>query len=113
MSGFDILYSLQDYEFDRKWGLKSVPVCFGQNPALWISRVLHLIAVLVWVGAGRLAGLGGIYEGGLALAAFFLLLEHWLIGRFGIAKIQQAFFNMNVGVSFTLFVAAVADLQLR
>ena len=113
VGGFDILYSLQDFEFDEKFGLQSVPVRFGKNGALGIAILLHFTALLAWAGAGMLAGLGWIYKAGLGLVAFFLIREHWLVGRFGLAKIEQAFFAMNVGVSLAVCVAAMADLLLR
>ncbi len=113
VAGFDILYSLQDLEFDRSAGLHSFPVRFGKPSALIIAGLLHAAALLAWAGVGELAGLGWFYRFGLIGAAFFLLREHWLIRRFGLAKIEQAFFTMNVGVSFALLIAAVMGLYWR
>jgi 4-hydroxybenzoate polyprenyltransferase len=113
VAGFDILYSLQDAEFDQKFGLFSIPVRFGTKGALAIAAGLHGSALLAWAGVGVLARLGWFYGGGLGLAAIFLLREHWLVRRFGLPKIQQAFFNMNVGVSFAVFLAAALDLYWR
>ena len=112
VAGFDIFYSLQDLEFDRATGLWSVAVRFGMRPALWICALLHTIAFLSWAGAGKLAGLGGIYGSGLLVAGIFLLREHGLVHRFGLGKIQQAFFTLNAGISVALFLAAVVDLYL-
>lgn len=113
VSGFDILYALQDFEFDQGSGLKSVPVRFGKGKALGIARLLHAISLSAWAGAGILAGLGWIYALGLGGVAFFLVREHRLVQRFGLEKIKQAFFTMNVGVSLAVFLAAVASLYLR
>lgn len=113
VAGFDILYSLQDYDFDRQAGLYSVPVRFGRERALTVARVLHGMAFLVWMVGGILAGLGWIYGLGLGIVSLFLIREHWLIHRFGMEKINQAFFSMNVGVSFVVFIATVADLLLN
>jgi 4-hydroxybenzoate polyprenyltransferase len=112
-AGFDILYSLQDLEFDRSSGLHSIPVKIGKGRALALAVFLHVLSLLAWLGVGILAGLGWIYQAGLGGCAFFLFREHWLIQRFGLAKIQQAFFTMNVGVSLALLTAAVAALYLR
>ncbi len=113
VAGFDILYSLQDYQFDRTAGLVSVPVQFGERSALWIAGLLHGLAVLAWAGVGKLAGLGWIYGGGVVLVAIFLLREHWLVHRFGLAKLEQAFFTLNACVSFIIFTAAAVNLLWR
>ena len=113
VSGFDILYSFQDFEFDQKSGLKSLAVRFGQKTALTIVASLHLTALIAWAGAGALAGLGWIYGFGLLIVTVLLSREHWLMHRFGITKIGEAFFTMNASISAAVFVAAVADLYWR
>lgn len=113
VSGFDILYSFQDLEFDQRSGLKSLPVRWGKERALIISASLHLMAFVAWAGMGAFAGLGWIYGAGLLLVAIFLSREHWLMHRLGLTKMREFFFTMNVGVSVTIFFAAAADLYLR
>ena len=113
VAGFDILYSLQDLEFDQKSKLHSIPVRFGKEQGLGTAAFLHFIAWVAWSGAGWLADLGWIYALGIGLVGIFLIREHFLIRRFGLAKIEEAFFSMNVGVSFAVFLATVLDLQLR
>ena len=110
VAGFDIIYALQDMEFDRSSGLHSIPAHFGPAAALTVTRILHGITVAAWVFAGKLAGLGWIYQAGLALAAVFLIWEHRLIQSQGLKKIDQAFFTMNAVVSISVFVFAAADL---
>lgn len=110
VTGFDILYSLQDLDFDRQTGLHSISVQFGKDQALKIAAGLHVLAFLSWAGAGLLSGLGWIYGAGLLVAGAFLLREHWLLHRFGLAEIDQAFFAMNAWISVTLFLAAFVDL---
>lgn len=113
VAGFDILYSLQDLEFDQKLKLHSIPVRFGKKRGLRAAALLHLIALLAWSGAGCLANRGWVYALGIGLVGIFLIREHLLIRRFGLARIEEAFFAMNVGVSFAVFLATVLDLQLR
>ena len=113
VAGFDILYALQDFEFDRGRGLHSLPVRIGKKQALTAALLLHLVSLLAWAGAGTLAGLGWIYAAGLAVVTTFLAREHWLVHRFGLARIQQAFFTMNVGVSLAVFLSAAAALYFR
>jgi 4-hydroxybenzoate polyprenyltransferase len=113
VAGFDILYSLQDVDFDQQAGLKSVPVRFGIKGAAGISAALHLAAVLAWAGVGILAPLGWVYAVGVGTVAVFLTREHWLIRRFGLARINEAFFTMNAAASCALFFAAAADFWAR
>ena len=112
VAGFDMIYALQDVEFDRRQGLYSVPAKFGEAGTLWITRLLHALAVFCWAAAGFLNGAGWIYWLGLVLVVYFLIREHQLIRVSGIAKMNEAFFVMNAVVSFALFSAAVLDVVL-
>lgn len=112
VAGFDMIYALQDMDFDRKRGLYSVPAKFGEARTLTITRLLHGLAVLCWAVAGFLNGAGLIYGLGLVLVAYFLIREHQLICSAGIAKMNEAFFVMNAVVSVALFLAIVLDVVL-
>ena len=112
VAGFDMIYALQDVDFDQKRGLFSVPAKFGVAPTLLIARMLHGVAVLCWAVAGLLNGAGWIYAFGLIFVISFLVREHLLVRSFGIMKINQAFFTMNAVVSMALFVAAALDVVL-
>ena len=109
VAGFDILYSLQDFDFDREFSLKSVPARFGKKTALGLAAMLHGVALAAWSAAGSAAGLGWIYGVGLVMVAAFLFREHWLLHRFGLVRMNQAFFTMNAAVSVMVLFAAVAD----
>lgn len=113
VAGFDIIYALQDMDFDRANGLFSIPARFGSAFSLALTRVLHLATLIFWLAAGKLAGLGALYMLGLVAAAAFMLREHWLVRSFGLKKIQEAFFTMNAVVSLSVFLAAAADFSLR
>lgn len=113
VAGFDIIYALQDMEFDRRNGLHSVPSRFGQKAALSATKGLHAVAVLCWLLAGQLAGLGMIFYFGMAVSAGFLVWESWVVHRFQLAKIQQAFFTINAAVSLVVFVSVAMDYALR
>lgn len=112
VAGFDIIYALQDESFDRQKGLYSFPACFGPKAALRVTTLFHVMTWLAWFSAGMLAGLGHIYQLGMALAGLFLIREHWLIRSFGIQKVEEAFFTMNAVVSVSVFLAVVADFSL-
>ena len=110
VAGFDILYSLQDLDFDRRLGLQSVPSRFGKHAALGLAAFFHAAALTAWILAGWMAGLGWIYQTGLAMVALFLFWEHSLLHRYGLAKINQAFFTMNACISIVVFLSAAIDL---
>lgn len=108
--GFDMIYALQDLEFDRQFGLYSFPSRFSAENALKLTKALHVLTLFFWTAAGYSAGLGFIYYLGMALVAGFLIREHWLIHTKGLAKIDEAFFLMNAVVSVAVFAAAALDL---
>ncbi|MCM8774772.1 MAG: putative 4-hydroxybenzoate polyprenyltransferase [Candidatus Omnitrophica bacterium] len=113
VAGFDIIYSLQDREFDIENRLYSFPACFGVRLSIRMTWVLHGLTIIFWAIAGMLAGCGVVYLSGIILVVFFLLREHWLIHRFGLKKVEEAFFPMNAVVSVSIFLAVVADLCVR
>ncbi len=110
VAGFDILYALQDQDFDRNAGLYSVPAVFGTQAALQSAKALHLAAVLFWAGAGLAGKLGVFYFAGLGFSALLLAREHWLVHTFGLGKINEAFFTMNAMISILVFSGLAADL---
>ncbi|MCB9800093.1 MAG: UbiA family prenyltransferase [Candidatus Omnitrophica bacterium] len=110
VAGFDILYALQDETFDRTYGLFSIPSRFGQKVSLWLVKVLHLAAFLFWLSSGFLAGLGDVFFFGMMVIAVFLIRENWLVHRFGLEKLGQAFFTTNAVVSILIFVFVFLDL---
>ncbi|WP_457601428.1 UbiA-like polyprenyltransferase [Hydrogenivirga sp.] len=113
VSGFDILYSLQDYEFDREHGLKSIPVKFGIEKALRFARVFHSVTFLSLFLLGLSDGrLGVIYMIGLFLLAGFLLYEHRLIKPYDLSKVNKAFFTVNGYVSVVFFLTVLLDYVL-
>jgi 4-hydroxybenzoate polyprenyltransferase len=115
-AGFDILYSLQDLEFDRSAGLHSVPGRFGPGAALALSRASFIGMIASLAGVGLLTGRGLVYFAGVAAVAAILIFEHVLVRdarHDGRSKhIGLAFFNANafVSVAFLAFVALDAAL---
>lgn len=108
VAGFDVLYSLQDIEVDKKEGLFSVPSRFGVSGALIFSRVFHLLAVIFWVWFGIIAGLGAFGFIGIALSALMLCYEQYLVCK-DFANIPKAFFLTNGYLGFILFGFVVLD----
>src|SRR6185369_8860927 len=95
VAGFDILYALQDLEFDRKAGLHSIPVALGVEGSLWAARLFHLVMLALLLGLFTVMRLGGFFMAGILVAAAMLLYEHWLLRDGNLAKLDAAFFNMN------------------
>ena len=110
VAGFDMIYALQDREFDVTAGLYSFPACYGAKVSLWATRLLHGLALIAWSIAGVLAHLGGYFFAGLIFAALVLIRENWLVKTFGMKRLEQAFFTLNAVVSVSLFVFLVVDL---
>ncbi len=110
VAGFDIIYALQDCEFDQAKGLHSFPSKFGKQKSLLMTALLHIITIICWYLAGYVGDLGIIYNSGLLIVAVFLIREHWLVHCFKLEKIQEAFFTMNAWVSVSVFVCVLFDL---
>jgi len=110
--GFDILYALQDEAFDRTAGLRSIPAALGTGGALWVSRILHLAALVAW-GAFNLAVQSTLFPwlGWLAVAGI-LGREQWLVRGGSLDRIDQAFFTMNSLVGLVFFAGHLMDLVL-
>ena len=113
VAGFDILYSLQDIDFDRREGLHSVPAAFGSRGALWISRALHLACVVLFAAVGILVPeLGALYFAGVGLIAFMLIYEQTLVRADDFSRIDAAFFNVNGAISLVFFGLVLAERLL-
>jgi 4-hydroxybenzoate polyprenyltransferase len=112
LAGFDIIYALQDREFDRTQGLFSIPVRFGVAQSLQISTICHLCTVgfLAMVGVG--AEMGAIYWIGWLAVIAVLFWEHRIVSPNDLSRINRAFFDLNAYVSIAFFCATVADLIL-
>jgi len=111
--GFDVLYACQDYDFDRRTGLHSIPRFLGIRRALQIARVFHLAMLLLLAGLVIVFGLGKLAIGGVIMVALLLIYEHSLVSSDDLSKLNAAFFTMNgvIAVVFLCFVAG--DLLLH
>jgi 4-hydroxybenzoate polyprenyltransferase len=112
VGGFDILYALQDIDFDCAHGLHSLPASLGERGALNVARVLHLCTILALSGVGVAVGAGWIYAAGVAVATSLLLYEHSLVKPGDLGRLDAAFFTMN-GVISIVFFAFVLGERLR
>jgi 4-hydroxybenzoate polyprenyltransferase len=113
VAGFDVIYALQDVEFDQRIGLHSVPARFGVAGAVWISRGLHVLAAACLVMAGQAdPRFGSIMLVATALIAALLVIEHVILAQRGKDGLEMAFFTINGIVSCVLGVLASVDLVL-
>ena len=111
VAGFDIIYAIQDYQFDKEYGLYSIPVKFGPARALRIAVSFHIITFLALLGVGFYLHLSWLYAVGVIIVGVLLLVEHSLVKQ-DFEKIKFAFFNINSVVSITVFVFSVLDYLL-
>ena len=111
-AGFDLIYSCQDAEFDRKQKLHSVPSRFGIATALNVSRICHVIALVFLAFFGFQAGLGFWYFAGVGLVAMLLIYEHMLVAPDDLSRVNEAFFTVNGLISVLLLLFLSLDLYL-
>lgn len=105
VAGFDLLYSLQDMEFDKEAGLFSIPSRYGSGCTMLLARIFHALAVLFWLFFTATAGLGFFAWVAVLAAALMLAYEHRLVSA-DFRKIDRAFFTVNgyLGFMFLLFI---------
>jgi 4-hydroxybenzoate polyprenyltransferase len=102
VAGFDVIYSCQDVDFDRREGLHSMPARFGIAAALWLARVFHVLTVLLLASVGRLLPLDGAWMAAVALTAGLLTWEHTLVRPDDLRRANQAFFVVLAGAALAL-----------
>jgi 4-hydroxybenzoate polyprenyltransferase len=103
-AGFDVLYACQDYDFDRREGLKSIPARFGISRALWIARALHAAAFLAVVWLFVVTQLGPVAFAGVIATGTLLVYQHRLVRANDLGRLNAAFFTTNAFVSVILLV---------
>ncbi len=108
LAGFDILYALQDMEFDRASGLHSIPQRFGPARSILLSRLFHALTWMLLALTGLIFHLGILYALGMAAVACLLIYEHSLVKPQDLSRLDMAFFNMNGYISVTVFVFTLA-----
>ncbi|HYJ80444.1 MAG TPA: UbiA-like polyprenyltransferase [Longimicrobiaceae bacterium] len=110
VAGFDILYSLQDMEFDRREGLHSVPAALGAGGALAVSRGLHALSALLFAALGLLVPeLGTLYLLGVGVIAAMLAYEQSLVRADDFSRVDAAFFNVNGAISVIFFAIVLLE----
>src|SRR6201996_7792760 len=108
--GFDIIYALQDYEFDRGAGLHSLVVRWGEQNALSAAFLSHTIMWMILAAFGLLAGFRLVYYVGLVFILVCLALEHWLARRRSLNWVNNAFFRLNAVISMVFLVITLVEI---
>ena len=111
-AGFDIIYACQDINFDRKHGLYSIPARIGIRWALWLSSVLHIIAVGLLFSIPLLTELGLFYYIGVGIVVLIFIYEHAIVKPNDLSRVNLAFFTLNGMISLVLMALSIADILL-
>jgi 4-hydroxybenzoate polyprenyltransferase len=109
VAGFDLLYSLQDIEFDKENGLHSVPSRFGATNTMHIAKVFHLLTILFWSMFVYSAGLGFFAWLSVLFSALMLGYEHYIVNK-DFTKIDKAFFTVNGYLGFVFLILIILEL---
>lgn len=113
VAGFDLIYALQDVEFDRRAKLFSLPSRFGILQSLRVSTLFHAATVVLLTGTAILTNLGLIAYSGIAVVAGILYWEHRLVTPQDLSRINVAFFNLNGYISVLLLLTFAGDILIR
>jgi 4-hydroxybenzoate polyprenyltransferase len=113
VGGFDVLYACQDFDYDRRAGLFSIPAAVGLERAFWTARVMHLGMVVLLFVLLHAFGLGWIAVGGMCVVSALLLYEHSIISPNDLTRMNAAFFTLNGVISVVFFLSVAADVFFR
>jgi 4-hydroxybenzoate polyprenyltransferase len=102
-AGFDVLYACQDYEYDRKAGLRSIPARFGIKNSLKIARIFHFQAFIVLILLYLVTDLGWLALIGVLAVGALMIYQHSLVKPNDLSRMNAAFFTTNAFVSIILF----------
>ena len=111
--GFDVLYACQDYDFDQRTGLHSIPRYCGIGKSLWIARAFHLTMLVLLLAMVIVFGLGRLAVAGVGVVALLLAYEHSLVSAKDLSRLNAAFFTMNGVISVVFFLFVAGDLFVR
>jgi 4-hydroxybenzoate polyprenyltransferase len=113
VSGFDIIYALQDVEFDQSQNLSSIPAVLGKTKALRLSELLHAISAIIVVAAGIIGSFGFLYWVGVVVFTGMLLYQHSIVKPNDLRRVNLAFMTANGIASVIFAVFVLADLFFK
>ena len=103
-AGFDVMYACQDFEFDKKRGLRSIPARYGIKTSLWIARLFHFQAFIVLLLLYAVTDLGWLALVGVGVVGVLLIYQHMLVKANDLSRMNAAFFTTNAFVSVILLI---------
>lgn len=112
IGGFDVLYGLQDVEFDRQHGLHSIPARFGVRKALWTTRASHAATIVMLLALGNISNLGWPYWVGVGLIGCLLTYENLLLKPHDLSRLNIAFFNINGYIAIVALASTIMGVWL-
>ena len=112
IGGFDIVYACQDIEFDKKYGVHSIPRRFGAEAAFWWYRSMHVLTAASLLALGIWMDLGVLYYVGWGIGTALLAYEQSLVKPHDLSKLQLAFFTINSYISMTLLLFTALAVTL-
>jgi 4-hydroxybenzoate polyprenyltransferase len=110
VSGFDIIYALQDEQFDQQQGLHSIPALLGASNSLLVSRILHLVSAFCILISGFLFNVSWLFGGGAVIFIFLLIWQHRLVKPDDLSKVDIAFMTTNGMASILFSILAILDI---
>ncbi|MGB9730781.1 MULTISPECIES: UbiA-like polyprenyltransferase [Calditerrivibrio] len=113
VAGFDVIYAIQDIQYDREKGLFSIPRFLGVNGSLWVARLFHMVAFSLFILVKYLQPMGIFYLIGVVGSGLFMIYEHYILKKSNLKKLNMAFFNINAYISIIIFLATTTDIFLR
>jgi 4-hydroxybenzoate polyprenyltransferase len=113
VSGFDIIYALQDVEFDQSQSLYSIPALVGKEKGLRLSEILHFLSLATVVLAGKLGAFGWLYWLGVLVFAICLVYQHSIVKPNDLRRVNLAFMTMNGIASVVFAVFVISDLFIK
>lgn len=111
-AGFDVIYATQDADYDREYGLHSIPSRFGIAKALMIAKVMHIGSFFALLSLYFVTPLGWLYLIGVFISGAIMVYEHSLVSADDLSKVDVAFFTMNGILSVVMLVFTLGDLLL-
>jgi 4-hydroxybenzoate polyprenyltransferase len=112
VAGFDVIYAIQDIDFDRENKLFSIPAWLGAEKSLTASKIFHIITIILLVLLGLTYPVGIFYWLAVVFTFFMLVYEHSLLKKDDLSKIPVAFFDVNGYVSIGIFLFILLDKVL-
>jgi 4-hydroxybenzoate polyprenyltransferase len=110
VSGFDIIYALQDDEFDKSHDLNSIPTLLGRNRALWVSSLLHVVTASMIILFGWMINGGWLFWTGAFAFISLLIYQHFLVKPNDLSRVNLAFFTTNGIASLLFAIFVISDL---